>query len=1105
MQRRRFLAGVGAALFANIRLLRAIPQTKSSSSSSVTRLDEAAVGRSVNLFPYGRIQSWLNPDASAMLQTRLGSRSQSLPLQLSELVGKGSEIDIGVEWPEFRTIQSAVIRFSGQRASADKRTLEVWDGLTGLQGSWKPIQPGPGDEFDGQTWTATFPPLRTCKVRLRIPDDRRVTLESFQVQGPSRWKAGEIHIEMGHQKEQKSYDGHLEVYNGEVLNVRPLGGTVVGQGESWQVSASSGSIAGIAVKLLYTSGLDVDRTIMTLRTRAGDFSFLPIEALEEQAIYVPDFGAFIHKADSNLTLDEYKHQHSREFRIIDAVAKLPEQTLEQAYDHIAADRVVAFVGLDSNSQKFGIAPTGHVIVGYGDPSFGGIIKPQFNVYFDSVEFSSIFAPPGPPPESLFEQPVEKRQRLAEGWLPVVISEWGSASDVTYERTDFAALPGRLGSIDQSKLGADELSVMISRLTIRNTSPTTKTVHFYVKPWKPVNGNPSYGNLPVAVKNAWQTVLANNCTMVAEGDSEFGVCYVDTAGKGSLEAEPSIGGIRYSLELNGGQEHEIQMVIPGRPVAQNEIHLLQGLPYQQLYEATTQYWKAQLTQGMQIDIPHDHVQNLYNANLQHFLITFTKDLRRGEYYANTAAFYYGPIGSESSPVIQALDMRGMHQHAEKCLQAFLSTQGDAVPDGEYKSPKGGFYHYWPWYTINQGCVLWTLAEHYLYSGDKEWLRKIAPQIIAGCEFIVEGRNFTKNEHPGGRRPVSYGFAPAGTIGDPRSWKYSFMVSGFFYLGLKKCAQVLRDLEPATAARFEAEAADFLETIRSGLKAAIARSPVVRLRDGSSIPCVPPFVSSHGFTSDAKDNIDPDPRFSYASDCTAGALQLVKCEVLTPDASETDWLMNALEDRFFMFSPHQSSRVKMQNISMDWFNLGGFDKMQPYAGPAYAELYLQRDQVPNFLRAFFNTLAAIADKQNLSFQEELGGTGGQPQKTHEEAHFLQQLRIMLIMENGQDLCLTRGTPRAWLEDGKRIAVSRAPTYFGETSFQIQSFTNQGRIEATVQAPSRIRPAHLHLRLRHPKEAPLKRVVLDGQSWSDFDPSREWISLPVDRGQVNVQAYY
>ena len=46
------------------------------------------------------------------------------------------------------------------------------------------------------------------------------------------------------------------------------------------------------------------------------------------------------------------------------------------------------------------------------------------------------------------------------------------------------------------------------------------------------------------------------------------------------------------------------------------------------------------------------------------------------------------------------------------------------------------------------------------------------------------------------------------------------------------------------------------------------------------------------------------------------------------------------------------------------------------------------------------------------------------------FMENFRNLLVMEDGESLWLARATPRAWLEQGKKIAVKNAPTYFGFT---------------------------------------------------------------------------
>ena len=101
--------------------------------------------------------------------------------------------------------------------------------------------------------------------------------------------------------------------------------------------------------------------------------------------------------------------------------------------------------------------------------------------------------------------------------------------------------------------------------------------------------------------------------------------------------------------------------------------------------------------------------------------------------------------------------------------------------------------------------------------------------------------------------------------------------------------------------------------------------------------------------------------------------------------------------------------------------------------------------------------------------------------------------------------RTTPRHWLQHAKRIAVSRAPTYFGEVAYVIISDVEHGRIQATVEMPSRKTPHAVLLRLRHPEAAPIKDVTVNGDPWTDFDANKEVIILRGLAGEVTVEANY
>lgn len=1065
-------------------------------------------GAPVNLAAFGELKSWLSPQIDSHLQAHpITTGATGEILSLANVPWPEGRFDFGVEWPEYRTIDKIVVVYD-KAPAVGKQLVEYWTGITARQGAWESLQATEIEavplQVDGRTWTFAFPPRRTCKVRIRFQDQKQVQVAHFAVYGPSTWKSGELRIEWGHRGAKTSYDGAIEQYGGRILKLTSVGSTNLTGPLSWTSTAGGGAISGIEASVLYAWGMDVDRSILTLRMPGCELSFLPGEVVEDDPIDAPEFGVFIRKASSSIDLVGYRRQSAGRSRIIDAVKKHPEQTIEGAFQTVTARRVtLSFVGVDSNCHKFGIAPDAHLVAGSHDPRRGHPMVPQFAVYFDTSEEPALFAKPTAKSPNLFQNEKPRRQKLRDGWLPILITDW-SENDLAFERSDFAVLQNHPPQLDQAKLKGDEAALMVSRLTIRNNSTTATFAGYYIKPWKPASGSLGYGAIPAGAKSAWSTAVNENLITVTDGSASYAVCYVDTHGRGVVALEPESESARYSLRLEPGEEHTLYTVIPGQPLpAASGASTLQNLPYERLEEQTATYWKSRLAGCMRVEVPDAHLQNLYQAGLHHWGIALTKDGDRGEHYPNTAVFFYGSIGSESSPVMQMMDMRGQHGRAESCLKAWLSTQGDAQPAGDYESKQGGFFHFWPIYTVDQGEVLWTLAEHYLFTRDEDWLRKVAPQIVAGCDFILRERRRTQKLLPNGQKPLWYGLAPAGCVADPRDWEYSFMLNGYFYLGLKKSARVLRDVDSENAARIANEADDYLQAILRALKESVIRSPVTRLRDNTSVQCVPPYLGLRGFSSKVKDSVDPDRRHGYAYDVTIGPFHLLKSEVLDPNSPEVTAMLNYLEDWFFIFTP-LPSRVNLDSLAEDWFNLGGFGKLQPYYCH-YQEAYLLRDEIPNFLRGFFNTLAAISDPQTLTFQEELDFSGGQPNKTHEEAWFMHQFRYMLLMEIGEDLFLARGTPRRWLEDGKEIAVSRAPSYFGPVSYRIQSHANQNRIEATVTPPGRNRPRSLYLRLRHPSQAALHSVTVNGQVWHDFDAAKEWIKLPMGSSELKIVASY
>jgi hypothetical protein len=174
---------------------------------------------------------------------------------------------------------------------------------------------------------------------------------------------------------------------------------------------------------------------------------------------------------------------------------------------------------------------------------------------------------------------------------------------------------------------------------------------------------------------------------------------------------------------------------------------------------------------------------------------------------------------------------------------------------------------------------------------------------------------------------------------------------------------------------------------------------------------------------------------------------------------------------------------------------------------ANLYLLQDDVPNFLRFWMNSYAIMVGSNGKMW--EWGDWGGYGECQHPDngtaGWFLENFRNLLVMEEGSSLWIARGTPRPWLEPGKKISVKNAPTYFGTVAYEIVSQVDEGRILATVELPSRQPLQTVRLRFRHPQAAPIQRVTVNHQPWTHFNPDKEWIELKGLTGSVAVTAHY
>jgi hypothetical protein len=285
--------------------------------------------------------------------------------------------------------------------------------------------------------------------------------------------------------------------------------------------------------------------------------------------------------------------------------------------------------------------------------------------------------------------------------------------------------------------------------------------------------------------------------------------------------------------------------------------------------------------------------------------------------------------------------------------------------------------------------------------------------------------------------------------------------------------------------------------------IALTPVVQVRDGTYHSFIPfaPYVRGFAAGAWGWHRCQGHIGAIYWDTVQSADPVISPAGLLSPTDPRVQGHLDVLEDRLLLENEKVVARTPEFDATRDWFAHASW---QYQCGlERHANIHLAADDAPNFIRSMLNQYAVDIMPGEYTFREHT--TGGPPDKVFEEACFLERMRMMLVMEEGDRLWLARATPRRWLQQGERIAVRNAPTHFGTAGYEIVSDADHGRISATMDLPTRNPPREVVLVLRHPALAAIDRVEVNGKAWSDFDAVRGLVRLHGLSGTAGLQVTY
>jgi hypothetical protein len=547
-------------------------------------------------------------------------------------------------------------------------------------------------------------------------------------------------------------------------------------------------------------------------------------------------------------------------------------------------------------------------------------------------------------------------------------------------------------------------------------------------------------------------------------------------------------LRWNWALAPGESRSLVLKIPYVVLTEAAEHAaLQKLDFDAERQAVADYWRRRLNESAKLISPEPMLNEFYRSHAMHLMVNCEREPNSDRRFARVGSFHYAAFGNESCMMVVDLDRRGYHKEAQDCLDAWLHYQGTVELPGSFESKEGVLYGAGGYehggYNQHHGWILWMLGEHYRFTRDESWLRRAAPGIVKGSDWIIRETDRTATRHE-----LERGLLPAGSLEDIGDWWTWLSTSCYTWRGLDSAAWAIEQIKHPDAKRIRKAATDYHTALMTNFRKASERSPVVRIRDGTAVPKIPSHVHRRGRS------------FGWICETLEGALHLLITRAIDVHSPEAEWILKDYEDNLYLSNQYGYT---VDDFEKHWFSRGGMSFQACLL--LDVEPYLFRDEPKHALRALFNA-QSVSYFPDVRMNTEHAAPyfddwRGDHFKSSDEANCAGWLRYLFVREDGDTLLIGQAVPREWLKPGQRCGYERGQTYFGKTSIIYEGGEN--RIFAKLEGPTRNPPKRIRVRFREPGQRPLASVTVNGKPWKKFKD--EWVELSGNVGAATVEARF
>ncbi|MFN7998238.1 MAG: hypothetical protein U0Q18_31745 [Bryobacteraceae bacterium] len=961
---------------------------------------------------------------------------------------------------------------------------------------------------------------RTLKIRLSSAMDA-AEVASVQVFSETTQTPQIVRVELGRGESDAIWTGSVAVFNGGLRSAQPWGFQSGDRFESpahWSFRAT-GRPKGLTLDLIAADPAppgSQDVTIVTIKARVAGtqnesvrtFSFSTVD-LKRGPIEIPADHAYVSDPQSRTTARQPTHP-----RIRLMIPNEPEQTYERAAREIpeldpwrreGPDRVYLPLAADSSWQKFAFEYGGNVFISKRGTKAKGRELARLQWEGDRMLWKI-----GTGETPYYRDDRQCSVSKLEGYLPVITQRWKNEGLDFTEEAFATLLSGEL-SPESSGRNEETPGILMLRLSAHNSDTKERLAHIWLSQ-DPGEQLAVTGNRVQAVGNKSGPYSKIRLRAIANA---AGGRWVETHGDA----------VHLTFPVPAGQSKNLFLKLPFvSDLDTRQAADLDVLEYGSQRSRVIAYWKSVVQPDIRFTVPEPKFNDFLRSVIAHMHISATKDRTTGLYMVPAASYDYDVFANEACFQTLLLDTLADTKTAGQYLEAFLQLQGSRNFPGLHTGPPDAIFHgvkvndvydYTAHnYGLDHGTVLWTLAEHYLYSRDRQWFEHAWPHMKKAVDWIVQQRSATQTTGADGEPVRQYGLLPASQLEDNTDWANWFAINAYAWAGIDRTAQALKDLHYPEAESVARQADTYKQDLRNAVLRAAGSSPVARMRDGVYEPYVPvePFrrlrlfgpARTAYYTRYGQPEIRPLYRLSADREGLYGPMILLNLGVFGPKEPIADWVLDDWEDNQTLTS---GMGLNVHGLTDErlWFSQGGMVFQANLQNPIL--VYLKRHEIPAAIRGIYNNFVACLYRDVNAFTEEYHQwkhASGPFYKISDEARFTNRLRDMLALEDGDTLWLAGGTPRRWLESKAGIRVEGVMTYFGPVSYTMRAGSEAGVIEAYVQLPARNPARTAWLVVRTPGSH-MRSVAINGRPWDKIDAANEAIELPSNEGPLRIQIRY